>query len=190
MQTAILGWGSLLWEKRPEFDQWHGPWAYDGPTLKLEFSRVSKTRLRALTLVIDQEHGTPTRVAWCVSKRTDLRDAVCDLRTREGTTLNNIGQVIVAGQADSPSERSVEDIILAWAEDKKVEAVIWTALKSNFKRETERCFSIDTAIWYLKSLPPEGKSKAAEYVRRAPHFVQTPLREAVQKEPWFQEIGS
>ncbi len=190
MQIAILGWGSLLWEDRPEFDQWHGSWRYDGPTLKLEFSRISKTRLRALTLVIDDEDGTPTQVAWCFSKRTNLRDAVCDLRTREGTTLNNIGQVVVASQADSATDRSVQGIILAWARDKKVEAVIWTALQSNFKQETGQSFSIETAVSHVKNLPSEGKKKAAEYVRRAPCFVKTPLREALQKERWFQEIGS
>jgi len=69
LRIAILGWGSLLWEGGPEFDSWHGPWQYDGPTLKLEFSRVSKKRLRALTLVIDSEHGTETAVAWCLAKR-------------------------------------------------------------------------------------------------------------------------
>ena len=54
MRISILGWGSLIWESRPAFDDLHGAWHPDGPTLKLEFSRVSlKTRLGALTLVID-----------------------------------------------------------------------------------------------------------------------------------------
>jgi hypothetical protein len=30
-QIAILGWGSLLWEDRPEFDEWHDNWRSDGP---------------------------------------------------------------------------------------------------------------------------------------------------------------
>lgn len=58
LRIAILGWGSLLWEGGQEFDTWHGPWQYDGPTLKLEFSRVSKKRLGALTLAeLDQLHA-------------------------------------------------------------------------------------------------------------------------------------
>ena len=85
MRIAILGWGSLLWEGGPEFDRWHAPWEYDGPVLKLEFSRVSEKRLKAMTLVIDAEHGVEIAVAWCVSKRTALADATRDLRVREGT---------------------------------------------------------------------------------------------------------
>ena len=36
-QIAILGWGSLLWEERPEFDKRHDGWRCDGPSLKLDF---------------------------------------------------------------------------------------------------------------------------------------------------------
>ena len=52
MKIAILGWGSLLWEGGQEFERWHDAWHNDGPSLKLEFSRVSESRLGALTLVI------------------------------------------------------------------------------------------------------------------------------------------
>lgn len=50
MSIAILGWGSLLWDERPEFDQHHGVWQFDGPHLNLEFSRKSSSRENALTL--------------------------------------------------------------------------------------------------------------------------------------------
>jgi len=63
LRIALLGWASLLWERGPDFDRWRGPWQYDGPTLKLEFSRVSEKPLKALTLVIDSEHGVETVVA-------------------------------------------------------------------------------------------------------------------------------
>jgi len=46
MRIAILGSGSLPWEGGLDFDRWHGPWEYDGPILKLEFSRVSEKRLK------------------------------------------------------------------------------------------------------------------------------------------------
>ncbi len=89
MSIAILGGGSLLWEGGLEFDKWHGSWESDGPILKLEFSRVSEKRLKALILVIDIDHGVDTAVAWCLSKRATLADAICDLRAREGTTVSN-----------------------------------------------------------------------------------------------------
>lgn len=44
-QIALLGWGSLLWEGGAEFDRGHDEWRLDGPELKLEFSRVSTSRL-------------------------------------------------------------------------------------------------------------------------------------------------
>jgi hypothetical protein len=47
-------------------------------------------------------------------------------------------------------------------------------------------FSVDAALRYIqRSLDLEGKSKAAEYVWRAPDFVTTPLRAALQMAPWF-----
>jgi hypothetical protein len=53
--VALLGWGSLLWDVRLEFDYEHVPWNNDGPTVPLEFSRISTTRACAPTLVIDPE---------------------------------------------------------------------------------------------------------------------------------------
>jgi len=72
MHIAILGWGSLLWDQRPEFDDHHGLWELDGPNLKIEFSRISQTRGGALTLVIDPTNGTRCRVAHTKSKRHGL----------------------------------------------------------------------------------------------------------------------
>ena len=176
MKIAILGWGSLLWEGGQEFDKRHDtPWRLDGPTLKIEFSRKSTSRQGALTLVIDDQHGSPTTVAWCLSTRQNVEDAICDLRCREGTAAKNI-ECALATEGQKP--------IAAWAGQRSVDAVIWTALKSNFGES----FSVETAIAYVNTLDSCGKAKAAEYVRRAPVFVKTPLRDALQREPWFLTI--
>src|SRR3989304_5213294 len=76
MRIAILAWGSLLWDEEGnrEFDKWRGDWEFDGPSLRIEFSRISKSRKDALTLVIDPENGVPTIVAWCPRKRKKLGD--------------------------------------------------------------------------------------------------------------------
>lgn len=184
-RVAILGWGSLLWEGGSEFDNWHDPWQYDGPSLKIEFSRISSSRLGALTLVIDAEHGSPTTVAWCLSKRDRIEDAVADLRCREGTTNQNIGFIRLSQQPAMPDPRKMEDRILAWAREKKLDAVVWTALGSNFEEKTRNPFSVDAVLAYLKTLSPAGKARAAEYMWRAPEFVETPVRSALQTEPWF-----
>ena len=189
MRIAILGWGSLLWEGGLEFDRWHCPWEFDGPTLKLEFSRISEKRLMALTLVIDTDHGVETAVAWCLSKRATLAEAICDLRAREGTTLDNIGRATLPSEAGPLNCGVPEGAIVAWARAKNLDAVIWTALESNFQEKTRHPFSVDAVLLHLKTLTPEGKVKAAEYIWRAPEFVKTPVRAAVQKEPWFSDAG-
>jgi len=190
LRIAILGWGSLLWEGGLDFDRWHDPWEYDGPTLKLEFSRVSKQRLRALTLVIDTEHGVETAVAWCLSKRGTLADAMCDLRAREGTTLENIGQATITPEAKPLNCALTENAITTWGRVKNLDAVIWTALKSNFQEKTTQPFSVGAVVSHLKTLTPEGKVKAAEYIWRALEFVKTPVRAALQTEPWFSDAES
>jgi hypothetical protein len=103
-KIVILGWGSLLWERREEFDQWHEDWQFDGPSLKLEFSRVSQLRLGALTLVIDSDNGYPVTGAWCLSKRLDSEGAIADLRCREGTTLRNIGRLYLESNGEVPDD--------------------------------------------------------------------------------------
>lgn len=185
LKIAILGWGSLLWEDGREFDDWHEPWQYDGPNLKIKFSRLSKKRLDALTLVIDTDHGSPTTVAWCLSKRAKIEDAVSDLRCREGTTNENIGYVRLDEQQALPNPLQTEDPIVAWARGKELDAVVWTALKSNFQEKVKEPFSVKAVIAYIKTLSPAGKATAAAYVWRAPKFVQTAVRAALQQEPWF-----
>lgn len=186
LRIAILGWGSLLWDHDQEFDAQHDSWNYDGPTLNLEFSRVSRKRAGALTLAIDDDHGVPTVVAWCLSRRLRLEDAIADLATREHTSVGQIGQ-LVALDADASPQQDVDrssDAVLSWARPKRLDGVIWTALASNFSEQTQRPFSIEAALSYLKSLPPPAKAAAAEYMRLAPEFVKTPLRSAFRTRRW------
>lgn len=186
MKIAILGWGSLLWEGGEQFENQHSAWQYDGPSLKLEFSRISSSRLGALTLVIDPEHGSMTTVAWCLSKRNDPLDAICDLRCREGTTVQNIGRVFLGNMRRNHSfNKASRQAVVSWARAKQLDVVVWTDLQSNFSDKKGTPFSIQASLSYLRTLSPEAKSKAAEYIWRAPDFVQTPLRAALQQESWF-----
>lgn len=186
MKIAILGWGSLLWEGGEQFENQHSAWQYDGPSLKLEFSRISSSRLGALTLVIDPEHGSMTTVAWCLSKRNDPLDAICDLRCREGTTVQNIGRVFLGNMRRNHSfNKDSRQAVVSWARAKQLDVVVWTDLQSNFSDKKGTPFSIQASLSYLRTLSPEAKSKAAEYIWRAPDFVQTPLRAALQQESWF-----
>lgn len=191
MKIAILGWGSLIWDFRSEFDKHHEEWQFDGPSLPIEFSRVSESRNGALTLVIDENHGEMCRVAYAFSKRVCAEDAICDLRCREGTVLKYIGSYF----ADNSQTRSLNlkalESVRAWAVSKDIDVAIWTDLPSNFgdKSKVRQPFSVQDAISHIQLLENDGKISAVEYVWRAPDFVDTPLRRALQSQPWFSSHG-
>lgn len=186
MHIAILGWGSLLWDERPEFDDHHAPWEVDGPELNIEFSRVSKTRGGALTLVIDPTNGAACRVAHARSKRKDPEDAICDLRSREGTTRSNIAFYFADGSRSQSKDQTALAAVKAWAASKAIDVVVWTELPSNFDKVCGRSFTVEHALSHLSMLESQAKSGAAEYVWRAPDFVVTPLRTILQSQSWFK----
>ncbi|MBN9306926.1 MAG: hypothetical protein BGO82_05510 [Devosia sp. 67-54] len=184
MKIAILGWGSLLWDSRKDFDGQHEQWSEAGPLLPLEFSRISESRKGALTLVIDEQHGMPCATSFAISKRADPDDAICDLRCREGTTLKNIGVFFADGSRPARgASKETLAAIEAVAKLEKIDVITWTALTSNFNKKTGRPFSVAGAVAYLKALPGEARLLADEYVRRAPGAVQTPLRAALAADP-------
>lgn len=191
MMIAILGWGSLLWDKRPEFDEQHEDWQFDGPSLKIEFSRVSQTRNCALTLVLDTKNGKSCQVAYGLSKRQNPDDAICDVRNREGTTLKNVGFYFADNSRKQARDEEVLKIIQNWASKRKIDVVIWTDLESNFQKKSKcgKPFSVEAALCHIQALDSEGKAKAAEYVWRTAAFIETPLRVALQSQPWFQKHG-
>lgn len=190
MKTAIIGWGSLLWDDRPQFDQHHGPWYFDGPLLRLEFSRISISRKRALTLVLEEEHGAQCRAAYTISKRESLSQAILDLKTRENALDNEIGVYLPHAPPSPQSSAVVPPTIVDWADQTDFGAVIWTALPNNFHQLSERQehFSHVSAVAHIESLCEEGKWKAAEYVHRAPEFIRTPLRRELESLDWFARL--
>lgn len=200
MRIAVLGWGSLLWDKESDNGKdfarhlkkrgGSDRWCEEGPTLRLEFSRVSESRGKALTLVLDYETGAECQVAYRISERNCPEDAVCDLRQRESTRRDNIGLYLASSvegrtrwaNAHTDARKAIEE----WARSEIFEAVVWTALESNFMKKAKQPFSTEAALDWIKNLDPEGKAKAAEYIWRAPTFIKTDLRDKLQVEPWFR----
>jgi hypothetical protein len=182
MNIAILGWGSLIWDPRdlPHY----GPWKTGGPTLPIEFSRVSSDG--RLTLVIDSSGSQiPTRFA--LSPRVDISDAVEDIRRREDTIRKRVGFLIAATGANSRQEFAqqvdVNEIIGRWCVAQQIDACVWTALCSNFREELGVEFSPDQAVAYVEKLGKTARKKALKYIRNAPPEVDTPLRRKVS-EKW------
>jgi hypothetical protein len=180
MKIAILGWGSLVWD--PRGLPIKGDWEKSGPILPLEFSRVSKDA--RLTLVIDLDNGEHVASRYIESSRTKLNDAIADLRDREGTVWQHIGFVNLTDRTTSqkmcPKQADVFECILKWCKKSTYEAVIWTALQSQFQSETGKGFSVENAIEYLQGLPKTARDNALYYIERAPAEVTTPLRRRVK----------
>lgn len=191
MTIAILAWGSLIWDDNwPEFDKQRGDWLKDGPILPLEFSRVSASRDKALTLVIDTVNGSDCKVMYAESRRTNPDDAIADLRDREGTIMNHMGFYL----AKDPTRKCVPPVppsIPVWASGKKIEVVVWAGMPSNFPEKNavkaSTKFSVEAAVTHLQNITPKGKAAAAEYVWRAPKLVVAPLRTRLEAEPWFEK---
>lgn len=186
MTHVILGWGSLLWDQGasplPLRTEWHS----EGPSLPLEFSRVSTTRQGALTLVVDPKNGADCSTSFAVSSRELLEDAIRDLRCREGTISKRIGFVdLVSGTQRSNVHPALADLVRSWAEERGFSSAVWTDLPSNFDEDHRGPFSVEAAEQHLRSLGADGQRCAKEYIYRAPACVRTPLRDHVEGAEWW-----
>jgi hypothetical protein len=111
---------------------------------------------------------------------------ICDLRSREGTTRSNIGFSFADGSRQESRDPAALQSIATWAKTKKFNVVVWTDLGSNFDKVCGKPFAVAAALTHVQSLDDEAKTIAAEYMRRAPAFIDTPLRRTLQTQPWFQ----
>jgi hypothetical protein len=183
MKIAILAWGSLIWNQGDLAVA--SAFAPDGPDLPIEFCRVSGRDAvpRRLTLVIDDHVGVRCQTYVALSALGGLDAARENLRDREGRPpADGIGFAVKGGAS---SERAIErhpkavTAIEAWLAASDFDAVIWTALASNFAERAGEDFSVDAALRFLEAQPPEHLPLALEYIRKAPQPVQTPVRAAV-----------
>ena len=198
MRIAILGWGSLLWDdesdRGKEFNKHlkDKKWHPDGPCLSLEFSRISESRGGALTLVLDYANGRPCQVHYALSNRRCWKDAACDLRTREGTVLRCIGCYLPSKPEERRWRSALDDSradIEEWAHANSIDAVVWTALRSNFESKKCEPYSVQAAKCHLQSLDRRDRESAVHYIAKAPCSIRTALRTAVQSESWFRMIA-
>ncbi len=187
MRSAILAWGSLVWDPREL--QTAAGFAANGPLLPIEFCRISADG--RLTLAIDETFGAMCKTYSAPSALEDLDAAIENLRAREGipdTSAVGFVELGAGRQSDVAMDRHPQAAatIAAWAADNSYDAAIWTALKSNFDEPDKggEPFSVTAAIRYLETLASEDAAKFARaltYIRKAPPEVQTPVREEVLK---------
>lgn len=163
---AVLGWGSLIWDSR-DLNLESPEWRTGGPRLPIEFSRISRSRGGALTLVIDQADGAPCETLWAVHADHQVTMAVRDLAAREGTSTNQIGYVS-GGETYSRNSSEIAGAIRDWMTDTGLCAVIWADLRPNFRDLSEVGFSAAAAATILAALPAASLANAKEYMTRAP----------------------
>jgi len=191
-RIAILGWGSLIYDLGELESHVASDWKDGGPQLPIEFSRVSSSRDGALTLVIDEENGVDIPTQYILSSRSNPEDAVCDLRDREGTVRRRIGILDFKNEVKKCRSSEVFTRIRDWATEKNLLAVVWTDLPSNFSKKSKTSdgrsarFSLDAAVEHLDLLDEKTRQKAKEYIRKAPEYVKTPLRDLLQDEGWIE----
>ena len=191
MKIAIIAWGSLVWELRSlQISTGFVPF---GPVLPVEFSRMSWSN--RLTLVIDEANGAPCRTYIAQSAHADLDKALLNLWLREGkenetppARVRDSGRVaFVDLTTNTESLRAIErhpvalEAIRSWASATGYDAVIWTALASNFHEEEKagKPFTVEAAMEYLDGLDKPELAAALHYIWNAPPEVQTPVRAAV-----------
>ena len=186
MKIAFLGWGSLVWDPRDL--QIEGSWQTDGPLLPVEFARISQGG--RLTLVL-YPYTSEVQTLWAYAAHRDLQQAIEDLRKREETSTNHIGFLSIRDKSSRCNV--IQDIlphIRHWAEEKGLDAVVWTDLPSNFKAITKMELNEDNVVKYLRTLTGDALKDAETYVRKAPDQIETKIRSRIRQEFRWENIPS
>lgn len=183
--TAIIAWGSLIWNpKNLDYDKKFG-WVYDGPNLPIEFYRISKEG--NLSLVIT-ENGTFNKTFYTLSNSNLSFEEACEnLRIREGKChKKNIGFYKAETDEFHSEDFKYKEEIRNWSKEKKIKNIIWTDLphKWNYENENGETININPneKIEYLKKLSEEKKKIAEVYIRRTPLQIQTNFRKEIEAE--------
>lgn len=192
-RIAVIGWGSLIWDLDDLAPKVEGEWVFGaGPVLPVEFSRVSRKRAGALTLVIDPTAGAPVRTAVIASVRNRLDRAVADLAARERAPEVRIGRVAAAPTAPTDAIAPTDAVaarVAGWCRAEGWAGAVWTDLPSNFEESEGRPFSVPAAVGYLRSLRGGTLMSAKRYIDEAPRETDTPLRRALAADPWWRGLS-
>lgn len=177
MEIAIIGWGSLIWD--PQALDIENDWHTDGPILPVEFARVSRGNRLTLVLV----SNVPLQpTLWTLSRKPTLAEVVRDLAKREDTADRNIGRWSCTDESTT-SQGDISRRIGPWARERKLDAVVWTALGPKKPNGNNGLATDEELITYLRALAQRGDDAAAkEYVEKAPTQVKTPLRARICRE--------
>src|ERR1700761_737680 len=137
MQIAVIGWGSLI--SSPAALRLQTRWYRDGPSLPVEFARISGGN--RLTLVIHPPSRNQ-QTLWAAAASDDLPQVRENLREREETQLRLIQTASADGVFSEGVADCVKESVSAWLRQKPhLSGCVWTGLPSNWERERNCIYS-------------------------------------------------
>ena len=185
---AILGWGSLLWDLDDLAPKVDGAWALRaGPTLPMEFSRISPKRSMGLVVCLDPAAGVPCPTHAIRSRRAGVAEADADLAARERAPVERIGWATAEGEGFGRMP-DVVAVVAVWCRAAGRAAAVWTDLEPNFRETTGIEFRVAAGRAYLRGLEGASLIEAHRYIRNAPSTTRTPLRRALAVDPWWRGL--
>jgi hypothetical protein len=179
MKIAILVWGSLYWD--PRNLQITGNWFYDGPSLPIEFARISGDN--RLTLILKPGFDSVT-VLYAISSHNTFEAARENLRNRENTpNIDNIGFIDFTNNTQQvrPTNSFIIEILRLWNEDKGFDAILWSDFSPRFTDIIGRQFSLENVTAFIDALPNNEKQIALSYIRNTPAQVDTRFRKSIEQ---------
>ena len=185
MRIAILGWGSLIW--CPRELSLKARWRRDGPSLPVEFARITKGD-RVTLVLVPWDWVNPTTTYWAISAEQDLSKACENLMNREGTKPRHIHFTTLQESGTYRNETrdakspDITKPVQAWMAGKRVDAAVWTGLPHDGFDLVDRDGLTAQVVEYLKGLEGDARDRAEEYVRYAPPSVRTHIRTQIEQE--------
>lgn len=200
MAIAILGWGSLLWQKNSNvcggedediLQIKEAEWNEDGPTLPIEFCK--KSSRDRITLVISKKYGSPCKTYWATSKFDDFDRARRNLQCREGNKegdkiyyiRRHEGALCVYPELP-PEDGNLFAEIRKWLDERPyLNGVLWAGFAADEKLFGEKKDYEKNLRLYLQN-QCDRKSKhwscIKEYFEKAPGETKTAGRTLFTKE--------
>ncbi len=140
--------------------------------MPVEFSRVGDGGELATAVCMN---APLVQVYWALLDTDAIQQAISSLREREqipASREDGVGLLILKNKPTG--------VLAGWAAQKKLDAVIWTALPPRFDGLEGRIPSIEDALDYLSSLEGEKRKHVQDYVKQVPAEFETPYRKAIR----------
>jgi hypothetical protein len=131
-----------------------------------------------VTLVLDPL-ALDTSTYWAPLAVTTMDDAIQGLGLRERIAKERWSDWIglqsksTRGDARGLVDARVREKIVDWLDHQRLDAIVWTALPPRRPDGVETRPDIEELLTHLKSLKGAARSRAEEYIRRAPGSLRT-----------------